>query len=169
MPLNKLKHLDICYQHIAQTAPAPDSINTQIPQVLAQIILKLINKTPETRYQNLYCLQTDLQTCQQQWHKHANIPPFTIAQADISSQFIIPEYLYGREAELAQLQQAFEDVYSDKEAFKWFIVEGHPGVGKTALVQELQTHIAQSQGYFISGKFDQFQRHQPYHCFISSV
>ncbi|MEY4344781.1 MAG: hypothetical protein RL032_613 [Pseudomonadota bacterium] len=148
------------YSHIAKIPPSPRSINPAIPEMLAKVILKLLAKTPEDRYQSSQGLLDDLRTCQDQWVAKRVIEIFSLGRSDISEKFQIPQILYGREVETQALLAGFAAVTRGKTEL--ICVTGISGVGKTSLVHEVKKPIVQSKGYFIEGKFDQFERDVPY-------
>ncbi len=159
--------LELVHSHIAKTPIAPNKHRVEIPQALSDIVLKLMEKNPTERYQSAYGLKADLQYCWEQWQKTGEITPFVLARQDQSGHLILPQRLYGRENELRQLLDSFERVYYRGEP-ELILVAGYSGVGKSALVQEVYSTVSQRQGYFIDGKFDQFQRHIPYYALIQA-
>ncbi|MCB0037929.1 MAG: AAA family ATPase, partial [Anaerolineales bacterium] len=120
----------------------------------------LLSKNAEDRYQSAYGLKHDLERCLEQWQTAGQIEPFALGKQDVSSRFQIPQKLYGREKEMDILQTAFERVTRGSSEIA--LVSGHPGVGKSALVREMYKPITRERGYFITGKFEQFQRDNPY-------
>ncbi|MGB7378235.1 MAG: AAA family ATPase [Rivularia sp. (in: cyanobacteria)] len=138
----------------------------KIPQVLSDIVMKLMAKNAEDRYQSALGLKHDLETCLYQLKDAGKIEHFKIAQKDISERFLIPEKLYGRETEVQQLLEAFERVsHGDNELI---LVAGFSGIGKTAVVNEVHKPIVKQRGYFIKGKFDQFNRNIPLDAFVQA-
>jgi len=155
---------------------SPDSQNKFCtPKTLSDIIMKLLAKNAEDRYQNAFGLKTDLQTCLDQLTATSTIEPFAIAQQDISERFQIPQKLYGREQEIDILLTAFDRVSSHSPleggqggVTELLLVTGYAGIGKSALVHEVHKPITEKRGYFISGKFDQFKRNIPYSALIQA-
>ena len=148
------------YCHIARTPPTPESINTAIPTALSRVLLKLIAKNAEDRYQSSHGLLHDLKECRAQWERTGGIEDFTLARQDVPETFHIPQKLYGREGEVARLLKTFDNVSRGHKAF--MLVAGYSGVGKSTLIREIHKPIVHRRGYFCEGKFDQFQRHIPY-------
>ena len=138
----------------------------EIPQVLSDIVIKLMAKNAEDRYQSALGLKHDLESCLKQLQETGKIENFQIAQRDISDRFIIPEKLYGRENEVRELLAAFENV--SKGNSKLMLVAGFSGIGKTAIVNEVHKPIVKQRGYFIKGKFDQFNRNIPFSAFVQA-
>ncbi|OUL33570.1 hybrid sensor histidine kinase/response regulator [Nostoc sp. 106C] len=166
LPFDSNDPLEIIHSHIAKTPASPHKINSEISSVLSEIIMKLLAKTAEDRYQSALGLKADLQLCLQQLENNGQIDEFTIGQLDLSSQFIIPQKLYGREAEVNTLLNAFERVSNGQSEI--MLVSGYSGIGKSSLVNEIHKPIVRQRGYFISGKFDQFKRNIPYASLIQA-
>ncbi|PSR19071.1 serine/threonine protein kinase [filamentous cyanobacterium CCP3] len=160
LPFQTTDPLELVHSHIAKPPVAPDQIKADIPPPLADLVMKLLAKTAEDRYQSASGLRADLAICQTQLEKTGAIAAFAVGQLDCFSQFLIPQTLYGREAEVATLLTAFEQVSAG--ATELMLVSGYSGIGKTSLVNEVHKPILRRRGYFISGKFDQFKRNVPY-------
>ena len=110
LPFQSTDPMELVHSHIARKAIPPIVVNPAIPQILNDIVMKLMAKTAEERYQSAYGLEWDLEICWQQWQKSQAILPFELGHRDISQRFSIPEKLYGREAEVETLLAAFERV-----------------------------------------------------------
>ncbi|NES03778.1 MAG: AAA family ATPase [Okeania sp. SIO2F4] len=139
----------------------------KIPSVVVDIVMKLMAKNAEDRYQSAYGLKADLEECRRQLEGTGNINSFPLGQQDISDRFQIPQKLYGREKEIATLLAAFKRVVKTGKV-ELMLVSGYSGIGKSSLVQELFKPITECRGYFISGKFDQFQRNIPYSAIVAA-
>ncbi len=166
LPFETLDPLELVHCHIAKQPLSPNEINPEVPLVLSAIVLKLMAKTAEERYQSAAGIKADLEQCLIQLKETGRIDNFAIAAQDISDKFQIPQKLYGREAEIKTLLAAFERVYLQSEIF---LIAGYSGIGKSALVQELYQPITQSRGYFIAGKFDQYQHNIPYSAVVNAL
>ncbi|MUG98325.1 AAA family ATPase [Scytonema sp. UIC 10036] len=166
LPFQVQGSLELVHCHIAKTPVPPKEINSNIPPVVSDIVMKLLAKTAEERYQNALGLKADLEECLQQLQASGIIADFSIGQLDLYSQFIIPQKLYGREKEVAILMNAFERV--SLGATEMMLVSGYSGIGKSCLVNEVHKPIVRQRGYFISGKFDQFKRNIPYASLIQA-
>ncbi|KAM3115087.1 trifunctional serine/threonine-protein kinase/ATP-binding protein/sensor histidine kinase [Phormidesmis sp. 146-33] len=173
LPFETSDPLETVHCHLARAPISPSDRQPNIPKMLSAIVLKLMAKMAEDRYQSASGLQHDLEICQLEWQLHRDIAPFRLGQQDQCDRFQIPEKLYGREAEVAELLTAFDRVmHSQKSEF--MLVTGYSGVGKSSLVQEIYKpltkgidHASVRQcGYFISGKFDQLQRNIPYSAIV---
>ena len=158
--------LELVHCHIARQATPAHKLNSDIPRAISDIVMKLLAKTSEDRYQSAYGLKADLEECLRQWQDTERIEHFPLGQHDVSDRFQIPQKLYGREAEIITLLRGFDRVcQGDSEMM---LVSGYAGIGKTALVQEVYKPITRGRGYFIAGKFDQFQRNIPYAALIQA-
>ncbi|MEP1079195.1 PAS domain S-box protein [Leptolyngbya sp. PL-A3] len=161
--------LELVHCHIA-TPPIPlHELNATIPQPVSNLILKLMAKNAEDRYQSAWGIKADLESCAQQLAETGQINAISLGQQDVSEQFRIPQKLYGREAEIAALWMAFDRVVGSRAVREMMLVSGYAGVGKTALVQELSKPITAKHGYFIWGKFDQFRRNIPYSAIVDAL
>jgi predicted ATPase len=152
-PFPSTDPLELIHLHIAKTPPSLIEIDPDIPEALSAIVMKLLAKTAEQRYQSALGLKADLEVCAKEWVKHNAVPPFPLGLQDVSDRFNIPQALYGRERKVEQLREAFERVCDGATAL--LLVTGYSGIGKTSLIQELYKPILRERGYFISGKFDQ--------------
>ncbi|MEG4108948.1 protein kinase domain-containing protein [Microcoleus sp. S13_C5] len=203
LPFPTTDILELVHCHIAKQSIPPHQLNATIPKPVSDIILKLMAKNAEERYQSAWGIKADLELCVHQLEETGRIDSIQLGLQDISDQFQVPQKLYGRDKEVAMLLAAFDSeallrtpfetpqrfadyvacpednrvasLQNNTEAtwerkqmgnprFKaeMMLVSGYAGIGKSALVQELYKLITQKRGYFISGKFDQFQRNIPY-------
>ena len=169
LPFANKEPMDLVHCHLAKLPVPPhemSSLGSNIPKIISEIILKLMAKNAEDRYQSALGLKYDLEQCLQQWLKKGTIDNFELGQRDVSDRFIIPEKLYGRETEVQALLDAFERVAKGKT--EMILVAGFSGIGKTAVVNEVHKPITRQQGYFIKGKFDQFNRNIPFSAFVQA-
>ncbi|MDZ8189429.1 MAG: AAA family ATPase [Nostoc sp. ChiSLP02] len=180
LPFTSTDPMELIHSHIAKQ---PDKLkikvgllahqgydskftNEEIPKIVCDIVMKLMAKNAEDRYQSTYGLKHDLQICYKHWEENRNIPDFQLAVKDISDRFLIPEKLYGRQQEVANLLAAFDRVTHGRT--EMVLVAGFSGIGKTAVVNEVHKPIARQRSYFIKGKFDQFQREIPLSALVQS-
>ncbi|EGK84129.1 serine/threonine protein kinase [Microcoleus vaginatus FGP-2] len=162
LPCDYNDAMELVHWHIAKQAVPPHEIKAEIeiPKAVSDIVMKLLEKTAEKRYQSAWGIIVDLEECLEQLQAKGTIVDFAIAQKDITDKFQIPQKLYGREREIETLLAAFQRV--SKGPTEIMLVSGYSGIGKSALVQEVYKPITKANGYFIAGKFDQFQRNVPY-------
>jgi len=147
--------------HIARQPHAPSERASGIPEVLSSIVMKLLAKTAEERYQTAGGVEADLRRCLAEWPHHGRIEPFPLAAHDTSDRLLIPERLYGREQEIANLIASFDRVVTHGMP-ELVLVSGYSGVGKSSVVNELHKALVPPRGLFASGKFDQYKRDIPY-------
>ncbi|WP_410477607.1 AAA family ATPase [Nostoc sphaeroides] len=158
--------LELVYCHIAKIATPAHQVNTDVPEILGAIVTKLMAKNAEDRYQSALGLKHDLDGCCSQWKQTGSIVAFDLGQRDLCDRFLIPEKLYGRETEVQTLLDAFERVAQGSS--EMMLVAGFSGIGKTAVVNEVHKPIVKQRGYFIKGKFDQFNRNIPFFAFVQA-
>ena len=158
--------LELMHCHMAKVPVKVDQINPDVPAMVTAIVAKLMAKNAEDRYQSALGLKHDLEHCLTQWHSTGRISTFGLGQRDVCDRFLIPEKLYGREAEVHTLLKSFERVAQG--ASELMLVAGFSGIGKTAVINEVHKPIVQRRGYFIKGKFDQFKRDIPFSAFVQA-
>ncbi|MFM0004945.1 AAA family ATPase [Paraburkholderia dipogonis] len=161
LPFQASDPLEWTHCHIARMPPPPCEIAPAVPQPVSDIVMKLLAKLPEDRYQSMRGVQADLDRCLAQWCASGLIEPFRLGTDDLSDRFQIPHRLYGRDQELNALLGVFELMAATGRA-ALATVSGYSGIGKSSLVDTLRKPIVTKHGYFISGKFDQYQRDIPY-------
>ncbi len=166
LPFPTTNPMELVHSHIAKIPVSPCQKNPNIPKVVSDIIMKLLSKTAEERYQTSSGIQADLEQCLSFLEALNNLPNFDIAQQDFSGKLLIPQKLYGREKEIRMLVDAFERV--SYGATELMLVGGYSGIGKSSLVNEIHKPVVKQNGYFIAGKFDQFQRDVPYASLIQA-
>lgn len=161
LPFTASDPMEWVHCHIARRADSPSERISQIPQVLSSIVMKLLLKTAEERYQTAGGVEADLRRCLMEWQLHGRIEPFSLAAHDMSDQLMIPEQLYGREREINSLIASFDRVVAEGVS-ELVLISGYSGVGKSSVVSELHKVLVPSRGLFAAGKFDQFKRDIPY-------
>ena len=166
LPFEAQDALELVHCHIAKRPQPLHHLRPEIPEMLSKIVMKLMAKNAQDRYQSAYGLQYDLDECLRKWEERGQIEHFELGQEDFSGKFQIPQTLYGRQVQLDLLHSAFERVNQGNREF--MLVAGYSGIGKSALVRELYKPITQRRGFFISGKFDQFQRNIPYSAVVKA-
>jgi serine/threonine protein kinase len=115
-PFRSIDALELIHQHIARTPPAPAELAPAIPEPLSHIVMKLLAKNAEERYQSALGLKEDLAHGAREWAARGQIAPFTLAQRDVPDRFLISQKLYGREREVAALLGAFDRVCQGRAA-----------------------------------------------------
>ncbi|MDZ7962016.1 MAG: ATP-binding sensor histidine kinase [Aulosira sp. DedQUE10] len=165
LPFASNDPMELVHCHLAKM-PTELGNREEILQVLSDIVMKLMAKNAEDRYQSALGLKFDLEKCLHQLQVDGAIDNFEIAQRDVCDRFIIPDKLYGRETEVETLLQAFDRV--SLGATEMMLVAGFSGIGKTAVVNEVHKPIVRQRGYFIKGKYDQFQRNIPFSAFVQA-
>ena len=159
--------LALIYAHIATPPTSPSDVNPAIPDALSAIVLKLMAKNAEDRYQSSRGLKADLEECLRQWRSAGVIKPFELGRRDRPRELRISERLYGRERESAVLMAVFDRACQG--AGELLLVSGPPGIGKTTLVNEVHRPLTQRHGSFISGKVDPLQRTAPYAALAQAI
>ncbi|MEH1942039.1 MAG: AAA family ATPase [Nostoc sp.] len=171
LPFQAVDAMELIHCHIAKTPAAPCSetvcrVLGDVPEAISAVILKLLAKTAEERYQSAWGLKADLEECLFQLQTTGKIENFVPGRQDKSGYFLIPQKLYGRKAEVATLMAAFGRVAGGSSEL--MLVSGYSGIGKTSVVNEVHKPIVGARGYFIAGKFDQFKRNIPYASLIQA-
>jgi PAS domain S-box-containing protein len=160
LPFAAADPLEWVHCHIARQPVAPID-RAEAPESLSAIIMKLLAKNAEERYQTASGLEADLRRCLEEWQSHGRIDPFPLGTDDLPDRLLIPEKLYGREREVDALVAAFDRVVAQGTA-ELVLVSGYSGVGKSSVVNELHKVLVLSRGLFGAGKFDQYKRDVPY-------
>lgn len=167
LPFAEDSAIAMVHAHIARLARPLELQRSDIPAPLARLIDKLMAKNAEARYQSAAGLQYDLHECHRQWRDTQTIADFPLAQQDFSTRLQISQKLYGREPQIAQLLNAFQQARQGHPQL--LTVAGYAGIGKSSLVQEAHKPIATYGGWFIVGKFDQFKRNIPYSALHDAI
>ncbi|MEG4352573.1 AAA family ATPase, partial [Microcoleus sp. LAD1_D3] len=166
LPFDATDAMELVHCHIARQPVPPHRVNPEIPLVVSEIVMKLMAKTAEERYQSALGIRDDLALCLMQLENGEKIEDFVLGEQDISDRFQIPQTLYGRSSQIETLLAAFEQITHGISQL--MLVAGYSGIGKSVLVQEIYKPITERRGYYISGKFDQFQRNIPYSAIVSA-
>jgi PAS domain S-box-containing protein len=161
LPFTASDPMEWVHCHIARQAVAPGERASGIPEVLSSIVMKLLAKNAEERYQTAAGVEADLRRCLNQWQSQGRIDSFVLGAHDASDRLLIPEKLYGREREIAILLASFGRVVGAGRP-ELVLVSGYSGVGKSSVVNELHKPLVPPRGLFASGKFDQYKRDIPY-------
>jgi diguanylate cyclase (GGDEF)-like protein len=167
LPFVSQDGIELVHAHIAVTPAFPSELNPQIPLALSQIIMRLIAKMADDRYQSAQGVRHDLERCLQQLQETGGITIFPLAERDVSIKFQIPQKLYGREQEISSIIKAFDR--SAEGHTELLLVTGFSGTGKSALVHEVHKPLTEKRGNFIAGKFDQYQRDVPFYAWTQAL
>ncbi|MEG4970352.1 AAA family ATPase [Microcoleus sp. B6-A1] len=193
LPFESVDALELVHCHIAKQPTPPHENNPEIPLTVSEIVMKLMAKMAEDRYQSAWGINADLKTCLAQF-RNGKFQAFSLGYQDIYPQLQLPQKLYGRESQIESLLSAFDRLASRQEKqvgaglannlsnptttqsqnrpvetqTELMLISGYSGIGKSALVQELYKIITQKSGYFIAGKFDQLQRDIPYQALVAA-
>ncbi|WP_437807308.1 AAA family ATPase [Sorangium sp. So ce1078] len=160
--------LEWVHCHIAVLARPLSELVPGLPSPVPELVMKLLSKAPEGRYQSARGLQLDLERCLETLTTVDHIDPFPLGEHDFSGLFRIPQKLYGRERAAATLVAAFERV-AEGGAPELVLISGRAGVGKSSLVREVLRPIARERGLYAAGKFDQQHRHVPYSTLVQAL
>jgi len=161
LPFTASDSMEWVHCHVARRPIPPDARTKGIPRIVSSIVMKLLSKTAEERYQTAAGVESDLRRCLEEWETLGHVNSFSIGTHDASDRLWIPERLYGRDREVKVLLDAFERVITG-ELSRLALVSGYSGIGKSSVVNELQKAIVLPRGIFIAGKFDQHRRDIPY-------
>lgn len=161
LPFAAADPLELIHCHIARPPTPPGERTPGIPGQIETIVLKLLGKTAEERYQTAKGLEADLRRCLGEWERAERISPFPLGAHDVPDRLLIPERLYGRDAEITVLVTAFDRVVNNG-GMEVVLISGYSGIGKSSVVAELHKVLVPSRGLFAAGKFDQFKRDIPY-------
>lgn len=161
LPFEARDPLEWVHCHVARTPPSPGEVVADVPETVAGIVLKLLSKMPEDRYQSARGLLFDLETCLDRYTHSGRIAPFKLGERDAADRLQFPQRLYGRESEAALLLDAFGRVLATGSP-GLVLLSGGAGVGKSVLAQELNKPVTRERGFFVTAKFDQQRRNIPY-------
>src|SRR5882672_934835 len=157
LPFSAADPMEWVHCHIARKPVPPSERLETVPAAVSTVILKLLAKTAEERYQTAAGLERDLRRCLAAWEAQHRIDAFPLGQQDTPDRLLIPEKLYGREREIETLLAAFDRVVTSGRP-ELVLVSGYSGIGKSAVVNELHKALVPPRGLFASGKFDQYKR-----------
>jgi len=159
--------LELLHLQLARLPESPHRLRPDIPPMVSAIVMKLLSKNAEDRYQSAAGLLADLKHCHEQWQRVGFIEGFALAARDVSDKFQVSQKLYGREAQLQVLLSTFQRVREDGRS-ELLLVSGYAGIGKSSLIREAQGPFVESHSLFVSGKFEQFNRDMPYSALIQA-
>ena len=161
LPFSAADPMEWVHCHIARKPVPPSERLESVPAALSEIVMKLLAKTAEDRYQTAAGVEHDLRRCLAEWQLKGRIEPFALGERDTPDWLMIPEKLYGREREVETLLDAFNHVV-ESGGPELILVSGYSGIGKSSVVNELHKALVPSRALFTSGKVDQYKRDIPY-------
>ena len=159
--------LELVHAHIAKAPKPPSEIESFVPDVVSDMVLKLLSKAAEDRYQTAAGVAHDLYRCIEQLQEVGSCAPFELGSGDVPAGLFFPDKVYGRDKELDEINQAFSRALTGSAEL--VLVSGYSGVGKTALCDVFGAQARKSGGIFVSGKFDQLQGEVPYSAFKAAL
>jgi histidine kinase len=158
---------ELIHAHIARLPARPAEIRPDAPEPLADVVLKLLRKEPEERYQSARSLRFDLDALRQQLARRGALEPgFELGTADAPERPRFARTLHGREAERAALEELA--ARASEGRLQTIVIRGEPGMGKSALVEALRPRIAEKRGYLVMGKFEMGSE-RPYSAWIAAL
>src|SRR6516165_9918345 len=161
LPFTAADPMEWVHCHLARQPVSPAERLKEIPSGISAIVMKLLAKRAEDRYQTTAGVESDLRSCQAQWEAQRRIDDFPLGEHDTPDRLLIPEKLYGRQREIDTLLASFDRIVKGG-APELVLVSGYSGIGKSSVVNELQPVLVPPRGLFASGKFDQLKRDIPY-------
>ncbi len=166
VPFHTADAVEMIHAHIAQEPTAPHERAPGVPEGVSRVVLKLLAKAAEDRYQNASGLASDLAHCLDEWTRTGAVDPFPLGRLDVPAALHIAQKLYGREAEVAALLDTYARAAAGRAEL--VLVAGYSGVGKSVLVAEIHKPVLRRRGRFAAGKFDQFNRDTPYSALLQA-
>ncbi|MCP5160197.1 MAG: AAA family ATPase [Hahellaceae bacterium] len=167
LPFQSSDPMEMIHSHIAKLPKPPHILNPRLPVPVSNIVMKLMSKMAEDRYQGDYGLIADLTRCLDALSASGTIPAFPLGKQDFSGRLQLSQKLYGREAEIKVLLDSFDRAVAGR--VELILIAGYSGVGKSVLVREVHKPIVAKRGHFTSGKCDQFQRNIPYGSLVQAL
>ena len=161
LPFTVSDPMEWVHCHVARQPVPPCEKIPHIPRPVSDIIMKLLAKTGEERYQTAAGVESDLRHCLADWNTQGRVDIFPPGQHDTPDRLLIPERLYGRAREIETLLTSFDRVVAGGKP-ELVLVSGYSGIGKSAVVNELHKPLVPPRGLFAYGKFDQYKRDIPY-------
>jgi PAS domain S-box-containing protein len=161
LPFTASDAMEWVHCHIARKAVPPGDQLKNLPVPVSAIVMKLLAKAAEDRYQTAAGVEGDLRHCLAAWDSLGRIDEFALGEHDTPDRLLIPEKLYGRAREIELLLASFDRVVRSGTP-ELVLVSGYSGVGKSSVVNEVHKVLVPPRGLFASGKFDQYKRDIPY-------
>lgn len=168
LPFSASDPMEWVHCHIARQPLPPGRQTGAVPEPVSDLVMRLLAKTAEERYQSAAGVEADLRRCLEAWEANGRIDRFPLGTHDRVDRLMIPEKLYGRQSDIDALLAAFRRVASSGMP-EFLLVSGYSGVGKTSVVQELHKALVSTRGLFAAGKFDQYKRDIPYATLVQAI
>lgn len=165
-PFREEDPLALVHAQMARNPVPPHQVNSEVPEAISEIVMKLLSKAPEERYQSTYGLGIDLKRCLSELQSSGKISRFEPGEHDPSPLFEISQNLYGRGTELDALVDAFSRTQRGEGVFA--LIKGRSGIGKTSLVREFHRSLVHEKMTYVSGTFERLQWEIPYRGFIQA-
>jgi len=159
LPFPHSDPLTLVHHHLAVAPPSPHGVEDSVPEGLSQVILRLLEKMPEDRYQTAEGVLADLLHCEGLYRETGDIPAFELGRADLTDHLRLSQRLYGRDADKVVLLDAFGRARNG--GTELLMIGGYSGVGKSSLVNEVHGLILEARGRYADGKYEQLRR-EPY-------
>ncbi|MEI6760682.1 MAG: AAA family ATPase [Betaproteobacteria bacterium] len=159
--------LGLVHAHIALVPSPPCEVDPQVPRILSDVVMRLLQKRPDLRYQTARGVWRDLQAVAERLNAGAGPEPFPLGQFDLSDRLRLPEQLYGRRRDIGALTGGFQRAASGGREI--LLIAGQPGIGKSSLVTQVQPAILECRGIFLQGKFDQFNQGVPFEGLVLAI
>ena len=161
LPFSASDSMELVHCHIARQPAPPGERLKNVPGPVSAIVMKLLAKTGEERYQTAAGAENDLRRCLAEWETQHRVEEFPLGEHDTPDRLLIPEKLYGRASEVDALLASFDRVLAGGRT-ELVLVSGYSGIGKSSVVNELHKSLVSPRGLFASGKCDQYNRDIPY-------
>jgi len=166
LPFEAGDNAELIHFHIAKTPRPVKELEPDVPAALSAIVARLLEKSPQQRYQSAFGLKYDLENCLTQLETTGQLREFPLGMQDYSKHFRVSSEIYGRDSEVALLLNNYQQVVKGDKAL--MLVAGHAGIGKSALINEVHKQLDAHRCQFISGKFDQFAHDSPYKAVVEA-
>src|SRR5262249_14955089 len=164
-PFEDNEPIELIHAHIARRPQPAHEIDAQVPQPVSAVMMKLMSKEADERYQTARALHFDFTECLAQLRAHGSIRDLKLGSRDAPAGFHIPQKIYGREPELALLRAALDR--AARGSVELVLIAGAAGIGKSRLVRNIEPD-ARVGGAFVMGKFEQYRRNEPYSVIIQA-
>ncbi|APR77909.1 Signal transduction histidine kinase CheA [Minicystis rosea] len=168
LPFAATDPMELVHCHVARRPTPPKERRSEVPEIVSALVMKLLAKAPEDRYQTADGIEHDLVRCLEAWSDTGEVSSFELGARDHARRLVLPEKLYGRDREIALLSERFDRALGSGPP-ELVMVAGYSGIGKSSVVSELHKALVPTRGLFASGKFDQYNRDVPYATFAQAL